>query len=166
MPRDGWAALPRGATGLSAVCDCGISWSYSLTISYMLNSFNFHCLHFENKINVSPVTIDIFYSFVGHDFMLSYEGCSNTNASSFITFFTYMLWQNIIPFWKELFVALKMTPNIKKHSLYFLSYKPLYKGHSCILKQIAMHVLVYVRIYCHIFVSIKQMAPNFRCKFK
>ena len=31
MSRDGWAALPRGATGLSAVCDCGISWSYSLT---------------------------------------------------------------------------------------------------------------------------------------
>ena len=26
------AALPRGATGLSAVCDCGISWSYPLTI--------------------------------------------------------------------------------------------------------------------------------------
>ena len=25
-------ALPRGATGLSAVCDCGISRSYSLTI--------------------------------------------------------------------------------------------------------------------------------------
>ena len=24
------AAIPRGATGLSAVCDCGISWSYSL----------------------------------------------------------------------------------------------------------------------------------------
>ena len=22
-------ALPRGAMGLSAVCDCGISWSYS-----------------------------------------------------------------------------------------------------------------------------------------
>ena len=32
VSRDGWAALPRGATGLSAVCDCGISWSYSLTI--------------------------------------------------------------------------------------------------------------------------------------
>ena len=32
MSRDGLAALPRGATGLSAVCDCGISWSYSLTI--------------------------------------------------------------------------------------------------------------------------------------
>ena len=25
-------ALPRGALGLSAVCDCGISLSYSLTI--------------------------------------------------------------------------------------------------------------------------------------
>ena len=30
-----WAALPRGATGLSAVCDCGISWSYSLTIFHV-----------------------------------------------------------------------------------------------------------------------------------
>ena len=25
-------SLSRGAMGLSAVCDCGISWSYSLTI--------------------------------------------------------------------------------------------------------------------------------------
>ena len=32
MSRDGWEALPRGDTGLSAVCVCGISWSYSLTI--------------------------------------------------------------------------------------------------------------------------------------
>ena len=32
MSPDGWAALPHGATGLSAVCNCGISWSYSLTI--------------------------------------------------------------------------------------------------------------------------------------
>ena len=32
MSHDGWVALPHGATGLSAVCDCGISWSYSLTI--------------------------------------------------------------------------------------------------------------------------------------
>ena len=27
-----------------------------------------------------------------------------------------------------------MAPNIKKHSLYFSSYRRLYKGHSCILK--------------------------------
>ena len=33
VSRDGWAALPRGVMGLSAVCDCGISWSYSLTMS-------------------------------------------------------------------------------------------------------------------------------------
>ena len=32
MSRDGQAALPRGATGLSVVCDCDISRSYSLTI--------------------------------------------------------------------------------------------------------------------------------------
>ena len=63
-----------------------------------------------------------------------YEGCSNMNASSFITFFTYMLRQNVIPIWKELFVTVKMAPNIKKHSLYFSSYRPLYKRHSCILK--------------------------------
>ena len=25
VSRGGWAALPRGDTGLSAVCDCGIS---------------------------------------------------------------------------------------------------------------------------------------------
>ena len=32
VPRDICVALPRCATGLSAVCDCGISWSYSPTI--------------------------------------------------------------------------------------------------------------------------------------
>ena len=42
-----------------------------------------------------------------------YEGCSNMNASSFITFITDMLRPKIMPFWKELFVALKMAPNIK-----------------------------------------------------
>ena len=79
-----------------------------------------------------------------------YEGCSNMNASSLKTFFTYMLQQHAIPFRKELFVAFKKAPNIKTHSLYFSSYRPLYKGHSCILKfffkQSAMHVLVHVRI--------------------
>ena len=44
-----------------------------------------------------------------------------------------MLRQNGISFWKELFVAFKMAPNIKKNSLYFSSYRRLYKGHSCIL---------------------------------
>ena len=47
MSRDGWAALPSGATGLSAVCDCGISWSYSLTIFQLVNNvvhFFFSCV--------------------------------------------------------------------------------------------------------------------------
>ena len=48
----------------------------------------------------------------------TYEGCSNMNASSFITLYTYILRQNVIPFCKELFVAFKMAPNVKKHPLY------------------------------------------------
>ena len=35
------------------------------------------------------------------------------NASSFVTLFTYMLRQNDIPFWKELFVAFKMAPTYR-----------------------------------------------------
>ena len=38
----------------------------------MLDTFNWRCLHIKKKINVSPVTIEIFYSFVVHDFMISY----------------------------------------------------------------------------------------------
>ena len=45
-----------------------------------------------------------------------------------------MLRQNGISFWKELSVASKMAPHIKKHSLYFSGYRRYYKGHSCILK--------------------------------
>ena len=37
-----------------------------------------------------------------------------------------MLRQNVIPFWKEIFVGFKMEPNIKKNSLYFSSYNPVY----------------------------------------
>ena len=33
VSRDCCVALPPSAMGLSAVCDCGISWSCSLTIS-------------------------------------------------------------------------------------------------------------------------------------
>ena len=32
MSRDDCVALPRGAMGVTVVCECGISWSYSLTI--------------------------------------------------------------------------------------------------------------------------------------
>ena len=36
-------ALPRGAMGLSAVCDCGISGSYSLTIIDYFDVFVENC---------------------------------------------------------------------------------------------------------------------------
>ena len=84
-----------------------------------------------NDINCGHVRKCVMRSII---FWTIYEGCSNMNASSSITFITCMLRQNVIPFWKELFVAFKMAPNIKKHLLYFSSYRCLYKGHSYILK--------------------------------
>ena len=42
------------------------------------------------------------------------------NASS-----TYTLRQNVIPFWKELFVAFKMAPNLKKTLTIFLELQTL-----------------------------------------
>ena len=102
--------------------------------------------------------------------MTLYEGCSNINASSFIPFFTYMPRQNAIPFWKELFVAFKMTPTIKKHSLYFSSYRRLYKSHSCILKVFwskLPYTFWYMCGYSVISLYVwDKIAPNFRCKFK
>ena len=93
-----------------------------------------------NRLKPSNMSQDKHYMFRAVNFMVlstwnsKYEGCSNMNASSFITFFTYMQRQNVIPFWKELFVAFKMAPNIKKHSVYVSSYRHLYKSHSYILK--------------------------------
>ena len=125
MSHDGWVALPRGAMGLSAVCDCGISWSYSLTIFKV---------KIEIPLQVRKWKINLSKSVQYWKYKKVYEDCSNMNASSFITFCTYMLWQNVLPFWKELFVVFKMAPNIKKHSLYLSSYRRFHKGHSCILK--------------------------------
>ena len=51
------------------------------------------------------------------------------NASSFITFFTYMLRQNGKRFYKELYATFKLAPNLKKNTVYSSSYSPLNKGH-------------------------------------
>ena len=67
------------------------------------------------------------------DTVLNYEGCSNINASSFITFFTYMLQQNGKRFYKGLYVTFKLAPDLKKYSLYLSSYSPLKEGHVSIL---------------------------------
>ena len=64
---------------------------------------------------------------------LIYEGCSNMNASNFITFVTYMLRQNGIRFYKGLYVVYKLAPDLKKNTLYVFSYSPLNEGHLSIL---------------------------------
>ena len=55
------------------------------------------------------------------------------NASSIITFFTYMLQQNGKRFYKELYVTFKLAPDLKTNTVYLLSYSPLNEGHVSIL---------------------------------
>ena len=55
------------------------------------------------------------------------------NASSFITFFTYMLQQNGIRFYKGLYVTFNLAPDLKKNTVYLSSYNPLNEGHFSIL---------------------------------
>ena len=66
-------------------------------------------------------------------FLLQYEGCSNMNASSFITFLTYMLPQNGKRSYKELYVTFKLAPDLKKNTVYLSSYSHSNEGHVSIL---------------------------------
>ena len=65
--------------------------------------------------------------------LVFYKGCSNMNASSFITFFTYMLRQNGKRFYKGLYVTFKLAPEVKKNTVYLSIYSPLNEGHDSIL---------------------------------
>ena len=65
--------------------------------------------------------------------LYAYEDCSNMNASSFITFFTYMLPQNGKRFYKGLYVTFQLAPELKKNTLHLLNYSPLNEGHVNIL---------------------------------
>ena len=56
------------------------------------------------------------------------------NASSFISFVTYMLRQNCIRFYKGLYVSFKLAPDLKNNTVYLSSYSPLNEGHFSILK--------------------------------
>ena len=79
----------------------------------------------------------------------TYEGCSNMNASSFITFFTYMLRQNGKRFYKGLYVMFKLAPDFKKNTVYLSSYSPLNEGHVSILTNSMLHTYtsdIYERI--------------------
>ena len=97
MSPDGCVALPHGAMGLSAVFDCGISWSYSLTIydckktvgcwkSLLLHSpigKSFYIMHFieqfivENPYNhLASGNIDIYiyiYIYILHGTKLCWK---------------------------------------------------------------------------------------------
>ena len=55
------------------------------------------------------------------------------NASSFITFFTYVLRQNGKHFYKGLYVTFKLAPDLKKKTVYLSSYSPLNEGYVSIL---------------------------------
>ena len=55
------------------------------------------------------------------------------NASSFITFFTYMLQQNGKRFYKGQYFTFKLAPDLEKNTVYLLSHSPLNEGHVSIL---------------------------------
>ena len=55
------------------------------------------------------------------------------NASSFITFFTYMLRQNGKRFYKGLYITFILAPDLKKNTIYLSSYSPLNESHVSIL---------------------------------
>ena len=55
------------------------------------------------------------------------------NASCFITFFTCMLRRNGKRFYKGPYVTFKLAPDLKKYTVYLLSYSPVSEGHVSIL---------------------------------
>ena len=81
------------------------------------------CVVYVSK-RLKPIFLDPYFQ---------YEGCSNMNASGFITFFTYMLRQNGKRFHEGLYVTFQVAPDQKKNTVYLLIYSPLNEGHVCIL---------------------------------
>ena len=81
----------------------------------------------EIVFNVSVGTL-----FITKTIIYDYVGYSNINASRFITFFTYMLRQNGIRFYRGLYVTFKLAPDLKINTEYLLSYIPLNEGHFSI----------------------------------
>ena len=91
--------------------------------------------YFNNKwITRSKIDRVIFSLFFKNDRKnKEYEGCSNMNASSFITFVKCMLRQNGICFYKGLYVPFKLAPDLMKNTVYLSSYSPLNEGHFSII---------------------------------
>ena len=55
------------------------------------------------------------------------------NASSLITFVTYMLRQNGLRFYKGLYVTFQLAPDLNLNTVYLSSYSPLDEGRFSIL---------------------------------
>ena len=113
MSRDGWAALPRGAKGLSAVCDCGISWSYSLT--------NFGCMSGLRHFKVFPewVSLECFMTVSNQ----------NTEGSSSICILDFPLCyrnSHMLFYWHE---------NISEMRLHLTNNDDMWHRLLCILRQ-------------------------------
>ena len=120
-PQDG--RLSKVLNFLTQTVRCRQYWRLSqLCIQTWLISC-FQCLPFcRAKVEICHVNT-IYY----------YEGCSNMNASRFITFVTYMLQQNDICFYKGLYAIFKLAPDLKKNTVYISSCIPLNEGHLSIL---------------------------------
>ena len=90
------------------------------------------------KINYTVLSEGLVFIDFSHRFLIDhincyYEGCSNMNASSFITLVTFVLRENGIRFYKALYVTFKLAPDLKKNTVYLSSYSPLNEGHFRIL---------------------------------
>ena len=83
MSSDRWAALLRSATGLSAVCDCCISWSYSLNI-FTLDLPLTDSTHFNIDFCKKAIWMDWFLISNEFSWMLP---CVDTSRFAFSTHF-------------------------------------------------------------------------------
>ena len=61
---------------------------------------------------------------------MEYEGCSNMNASSFITF-SHMCYDKMVfvSIKEGLYVTFKLAPDINKNTVHISCYSPLNEGH-------------------------------------
>ena len=80
------------------------------------------------------------------------------NASSSITFFTYMLRQNVIPFCKELFVAFKVAPN--KEKTHYIS-----RVTNAYMKAIPVYCR-FSEANCHSHFGTRANIVSYLCKFE
>ena len=127
-------------------CQCGIK--VTLQIAYDPNVYQMphmvlcqfiHCLTIlqSSVVSRSLYRLHMIPTFT-QCIIRYYEGCSNMNASGFITFFTYMLRQNGKRFYKGLYVTFKLAPDLKTNTIYLSSYSPWNKGLVSILTNLML----------------------------